>query len=642
MTRWLSQINTPEDLQKIEVENLKPLSGEIREFIIQKASKTGGHLAPNLGVVELTLALHYVFNSPIDKIIWDVGHQCYTHKILTGRRTDFDSLRQFGGISGFPRRGESEHDIFGTGHASTSISAALGIAVARDLKEEDHKVIAVIGDGSLGGGMAFEALNQAGAAKRDMIIVLNDNEMSISKNVGALSAYLNRLVSDPRYNQLRARARKLLCKWPLGKHAVKAARRIESSVMALLGPSLLFEELGFKYIGPIDGHNVFDLVNTFQNVKQLGGPLLVHVVTKKGKGCDYAEKNATKFHSVAPFDAANGEKLSVPSEKITYTEAFSNALVKLAEQDKKIVAITAAMPDGTGLAKFARKFPDRFFDVGICEQHAVTFAAGLATAGFKPVCAIYSTFLQRAYDQIVHDVALQNLPVIFALDRGGIVGDDGPTHHGVFDVSYLRHIPNMVVMAPKDENELQSMLKTAVNYAGPSALRYPRANGISAPIEKDIMSVEIGKAEILREGEDLAIIAFGSMVYPAVRAAEELIHDGESVTVINARFAKPLDEEIILKAAECGKIITIEENALQGGFGSAIIELLEKKNVRNIKIRRLGIPDKFIEHGSQEILKEQISLNKRGIYQAAKELLSENLFSRIYNGLIRKKYYYQE
>lgn len=638
----LEAINAPSDLKKIKVNQLDLLSREIRNFIIQKSSKTGGHLAPNLGVVELTLALHYVFNSPIDKIIWDVGHQCYTHKILTGRRNDFDNLRQFGGISGFPKQKESEHDVFGTGHASTSISAALGMAVARDLKKEKHKIIAMIGDGALGGGMAFEALNQAGALKRDMIIVLNDNEMSISKNVGALSAYLNRLVSDPRYNQLRGRAREFLCKWPLGKHAVKAVRRIESSIMSLLGPSLLFEELGFKYIGPIDGHNVVDLVNTFQNVKQIGGPLLVHVVTKKGKGCNYAEENATKFHSVAPFDALNGAKLSGSSGKVTYTEVFSDTLVKLAQNDDKIVAITAAMPDGTGLAKFAKNFPERFFDVGICEQHAVTFAAGLATSGFKPICAIYSTFLQRAYDQIIHDVALQNLPVVFALDRGGIVGDDGPTHHGVFDVSYLRHIPNMVVMAPKDENELQYMVKTAFDHGGPVALRYPRGNGMGNFLNKEIGSIEIGKAEIIKEGEDLAIIAFGSMVYPALKAAEELTRDGESVMVVNARFAKPIDKEAVLKAAECGKIITVEENTLLGGFGSAVIELLEKKNIRNVKVRRLGIPDKFIEHGSQEILKEQISLNKRGIYQAAKELLSENIFSRIYNGLMRKKYYYQE
>lgn len=634
MSNLLSKINNPSDLKKIKLNQLPQLSGELRDFIIKNVSKTGGHLASNLGVMELTLALHYVFNSPKDKIIWDVGHQCYTHKILTGRKDKFHTLRQHCGISGFPQRAESEHDVFGTGHASTSLSAALGFACARDFKKEKHKVIAVIGDGALTGGMAFEALNQAGALRRDLIVVLNDNKMSISKNVGALSSYLNRLVSDPRYNQLRAQARKFLSKWPMGREAVKAVRRIESTIHAALGPSLLFEELGFKYIGPLDGHNINELITTFKNIREIGGPILVHVVTKKGKGCSYAEHDATKYHGITPFNIVNGEKIEKKPKQITYSEVFANTLIKLAKNDDKLVAITAAMPDGTGLVKFAKVFPERFFDVGICEQHAVTFAAGLAASGFKPVCAIYSTFLQRAYDQIIHDVALQKLPVIFAIDRGGIVGDDGPTHHGVFDISYLRYIPNMIVAAPKDENELQNLLKTACDYKlGPIAIRYPRGVGEGVELE-DFKKIEIGKAEVLQEGKDLAIIAFGSMVYPALRVAKLLLEQGISAKVINARFVKPLDRQIILEAASCGKILTVEENSLSGGFGSAVLECLEQEKIKNLKIKRLGIPDEFIPHGDVKILKNNLGLDEKGIFKAAEELLvPENIFSRIYNGL---------
>ncbi|MEW6408072.1 MAG: 1-deoxy-D-xylulose-5-phosphate synthase [Patescibacteria group bacterium] len=634
MFKLLNQVNSPADLKRLSLNQLPALSCELRDFIIENVSKTGGHLAPNLGVVELTLALHYIFESPRDKIIWDVGHQCYTHKILTGRKNRFYTLRQQDGISGFPVRAESEHDIFGTGHASTSISAALGFACARDFKKEKYKVCAVIGDGAISGGMSFEALNNVGAAKRDLIVVLNDNKMSISHNVGALSVYLNRLVSDPRYNQLRGRARKFLSRWPFGREAVKAARKLESAVMSVLGPSLLFEELGFKYIGPIDGHNIQELLTTFKNVKQIGGPILVHVVTKKGKGCSYAEHDATKYHGITPFNIKNGEKIEKKTPQITYSEVFVNTLIKLAQKDKKIIAITAAMPDGTGLSKFAKFFPDRFFDVGICEQHAVTFAAGLAVSGFKPVCAIYSTFLQRAYDQIIHDVALQKLPIIFAIDRAGIVGDDGPTHHGVFDISYLRHIPNMIAAAPKDENELQNLLKTAVDYKlGPIAIRYPRGVGEGVELE-DFKKIEIGKAEVLQEGKDLAIVALGSMVYPALRVAKLLLEQGISAKVINARFVKPLDRQIILEAASCGKILTIEENSLSGGFGCAVLECLEQEKIKNLKIKRLGIPDKFISHGDVKILKNNLGLDEKGIFKAAEELLvSENIFSRIYNGL---------
>lgn len=643
MPKLLDQINAPTDLKKLKTNQLPQLARDLRDFIIKNVSRTGGHLASNLGVVELTLALHYVFKSPEDKIIWDIGHQCYTHKILTGRKNQFHTLRQQNGISGFPSRVESEYDIFGTGHASTSISAALGIAVARDFSREKYKIIAIIGDGALTGGMSFEALNQAGALKRDLIVILNDNKMSISKNVGAMSSYLNRLVSDPRYNQLRAKARKFLYKWPLGREAVKAAKRIESTIMAVFGPSLLFEELGFKYIGPLDGHNIDELVTTFKNIKRIGGPILVHVITKKGKGCSYAEHDATKYHGITPFNIENGEKIEKKPNQITYSEVFANTLIKLARKDKKIIAITAAMPDGTGLSKFAKVFPDRFFDVGICEQHTVTFAAGLAASGFHPVCAIYSTFLQRAYDQIVHDVALQKLPVIFAIDRAGIVGDDGPTHHGVFDLSYLRHIPNMIVAAPKDENELQSLLKTACDYkSGPIAIRYPRGVGEGVKLESGFKKIEIGKGEVLQEGRDLAILALGSMVYPALRVAKLLLEQGISAKVINVRFLKPLDRELILETAQSGKILTVEENSLLGGFGSAILEFLDQEKIKNLKVKRLGIPDKFIFHGDVKILKNNLGLNERGIFRAAKELIFENknIFSRIYNSLIKREYRY--
>jgi 1-deoxy-D-xylulose-5-phosphate synthase len=625
MIKLLDQINSPTDLKKLNLNQLSALSCEVRNFIIKSVSKTGGHLAPNLGVVELTLALHYVFESPRDKIIFDVGHQCYTHKILTGRKNKFYTLRQQDGISGFPVITESEHDIFGTGHASTSISAALGFAMARDLKKEKHKVIALLGDGALTGGMSFEALNNAGALARDLIIVLNDNKMSISKNVGALSGYLTRLVSDPRYNKLRSRARKFLSKWPFGKQAVRAARRLESAVMSVLGPSLLFEELGFKYIGPIDGHNLAELITTFKNIKEIGGPVLVHIVTKKGRGCPYAEHDATKYHGITPFNVESGEKIEKKPKQATYFEVFADTLIKLAKDNEKIVAITAAMPDGTGLSKFAKEFPERFFDVGICEQYAVTFAAGLAAAGLRPVCAIYSTFLQRAYDQIIHDVALQKLPVIFAIDRGGIVGDDGPTHHGAFDLSYLRIIPNMVIAAPKDEAELQNLLKTAENYSkGPFAIRYPRGAGEGASFLQDLKNLEIGKGEVLQEGKDLAILAVGAMVWPAMRVAQTLFTEGIKAKIINARFVKPLDSRLILEAAECGKILIVEENTLFGGFGSAVLEFLEEEKIKNVKVKRLGLPDKFVSHGDSKILKSQINLDEKGIYKAAKEIVFEN------------------
>lgn len=622
MSNLLDKISNPDDLKKLKIFELQKLSSEIRNLIISTVSKTGGHLASNLGVVELTLALHRVFESPKDKIIWDVGHQVYTHKIITGRKDKFQTLRQHNGLSGFPKREESEHDQFNTGHASTAISAALGMAKARDLKKEKYKVIAVVGDGALTGGMAFEGLNQAGALKSDLIIVLNDNKMSISKNVGALSFYLNKLLSLSLYDKVRRKTRELVKNLPwIGAQALKAAERMEEGLKSFLTAGLFFEELGFRYFGPIDGHNLSELCETLKNIKNFHGPILLHVITKKGKGYKFAEDDATKFHSASTFNIHDG-KWEKKSGKPTYTEVFADTLVKLASDNRKIVGITAAMPDGTGLSRFAKAFPNRFFDVGIAEQHAVTFAAGLATQGFRPYVAIYSTFLQRAYDQIIHDVALQKLPVIFMLDRGGIVGDDGPTHHGNFDLSYLRLIPNLVICTPKDENELQSMIKTAESYiSGPFVCRYPRGEGVGVRLDFEPKTLSVGHGEKIIEGKDLYIIACGSMVYPSIFAAKKLNQEGLNVGVINARFIKPLDSELICEASRYGKILTVEENAMLGGFGSAVIEVLEKNKIKNVKVERLGIPDKFIDHGKPDILKKEIGLDEEGIYRKVREML---------------------
>jgi 1-deoxy-D-xylulose-5-phosphate synthase len=622
MSNFLDKISGPDDLKKLKISELQKLSSEIRNLIISTVSKTGGHLASNLGVVELTLALHRVFESPRDKIIWDVGHQVYTHKIITGRKDKFNTIRQHNGISGFPKKEESEHDQFNTGHASTAISAALGMALARDLKKEKYKVIAVVGDGALTGGMAFEGLNQAGALKSDLIIVLNDNKMSISKNVGALSFYLNKLLSLSLYNKVRRKTRELVKNLPwVGAQTLRAGERVEEGLKSFLTPGLFFEELGFRYFGPINGHNLPELIEILKNIKKFHDPILLHVITKKGKGYKFAEDDSTKFHSAARFNIHDGKWEKKEGEK-TYTEVFADTLVKLAFSNKKIVGITAAMPDGTGLSKFAKEFPDRFFDVGIAEQHAVTFAAGLATQGVRPYVAIYSTFLQRAYDQIIHDAALQKLPVIFMLDRGGIVGDDGPTHHGNFDLSYLRLIPNLVICTPKDENELQHMIKTAEGYtSGPFVCRYPRGEGVGVKLDSNISSLKIGRGEKIIDGKDLNIIACGSMVYPGLSAAKKLNQEGISVGVINARFIKPLDLDLILEASKCGKILTVEENAVSGGFGSAVIEVLEKNKVKNIKVERLGIPDRFIDHGKPDILKKEIGLDEEGIYNRTREML---------------------
>lgn len=618
----LETIHSPDDLKKLSTEQLHALAEELREFLLKTVSETGGHLGSNLGVVELTLALHYCFTTPQDKIVWDVGHQAYTHKILTGRRERFHTQRQYKGLSGFPKRSESEHDAFGVGHASTSISAALGMAAASSLDGRKNNVIAVIGDGSLTGGIAFEALNQAGHLKKNLIVVLNDNEMSISKNVGAFSAFVSRKMTTRHFRELKKEMKELLTNIPaFGKDILKFARRAENSLKGFLTPGALFEALGFDYIGPIDGHDLSGLIEMFSNARDLDGPILIHVMTTKGKGYHPAETTPDKFHGVGAFDIATG-KAPVKSTVPSYTEVFGRTLVELAEKDPAIVAITAAMPDGTGLNYFADSLPERFFDVGIAEQHALCFAAGLAADGFKPVTAIYSSFVQRGYDQVFHDICLQNLPVVIAMDRGGLVGDDGPTHHGVFDLSYLRHLPGLHFMAPKDENELRRMLKTALELRLPVAIRYPRGTGYGVPLDHEITALPVGKGELLRDGTDLAIIAIGSTVMPAVEAAETLAAAGISAQVINARFIKPLDAELILKAATTtGRVMTVEENVLQGGFGSAVLELLHDNGLGNLRVKRLGIPDRYIEHGSQAQLRRDLGIDADGIAAAAKEFM---------------------
>ena len=619
----LTQIDSPEDLRKMPLADLPLLAQEIREEIIDTVSRVGGHLASSLGVVELTLALHYVFDTPRDRLIWDVGHQSYAHKLITGRRKDFHTLRQCGGICGFPRREESPYDAFGTGHSGTSISAALGMAQARCLRGEGHKVIAVIGDGSMTAGLAFEGLNQAGAMDKDLIVILNDNELSISPNVGALSSYLNRLMTGHLATRFRDEIKAFLTRLPgVGKSALKMAKYAEESLKGFFLPGLLFEELGFKYIGPLPGHKIDALIENFRNIKQLRGPILVHVLTTKGKGYSPAEKDPVTFHGVGPFLPESGEIQQPKTGCLSYTEVFGQAMVRLGRENPCLVGITAAMPQGTGLDAFAAEFPDRFFDVGIAEQHGITFAAGFAAEGFIPVVAIYSTFMQRAYDQILHDVCLQKLPVVLAMDRGGIVGSDGPTHHGLFDFSYLRHIPNLVVMAPKDENELQHMLKTAVNCGRPVSLRYPRGNGWGGNLDLEMKELPIGKAEVLRRGKDMVILAIGVTVRPALEAASRLQNQGIEAAVINARFVKPLDEELFCSLAGEGRpLITVEENALQGGFGSAVLELFEEKGFTNIAVKRLGIPDVFVEHGAQDDLRHKYGIDAEGIFQAALTLL---------------------
>ena len=626
MKNVLDQIHDSQGVRRLPLEELEELCEEVRREIILTVSETGGHLASSLGVVELTVALHHVFEIPKDKLVWDVGHQSYAHKLLTGRRDCFNTLRQYEGISGFPKRGENPCDVFDSGHSGTSISSALGMVEALRKKGDDGRVVAIIGDGSMTAGLAFEGLNQAGHLHDDLIVILNDNEMSISPNVGALSSYLNRLMTGQFVNRFRDDMKSFLETLPgIGKSVLRFAKQAEESLKGLIMPGLLFEELGMQYIGPIDGHRLAYLVETLQNVKKMKGPFLIHVLTKKGKGYAPAEMNPAYFHSVPPFDVETGKpKTQSTNHPLTYTEVFGQTLCELAREDHRIVAITAAMQSGTGLEHFSKEFPDRFYDIGIAEQHAVTFAAGFALEGMKPVVAIYSTFLQRAYDQIQQDVCLQNLPVVFALDRGGVVGEDGPTHHGLFDFSYLRHLPNLIVMAPKDENELRHMVKTALQCPGPVAFRYPRGKGMGVEIDPVLRPLSVGKGELLREGSDVLIVAIGSTVVPSLRAADVLEEMGIHPAVINARFLKPLDGDLIGGwAVRTGRVLTVEENVLQGGFGSAVLELLQEKGILDVRVKRLGIPDCFVEHGPQALLRSKYGIDEEGIVNAARGMVTE-------------------
>ncbi len=618
----LKSIHTPADLKRVSPERFPALSQEIREQIISAVSAVGGHLASNLGVVELTVALHYLLDTPTDKIVWDTSNQSYAHKLLTGRREQFHTLRQFGGLSGFCKREESDYDTFNAGHAGTGVSAAFGMVEAREQLSQKHKVVCVVGDGAMTAGMTLEGLHHAGGLGKDFLVILNDNQMSISKNVGAISAYLSRTITGEFYGRVREETGQLLGKIPhIGSDIQKLARRAEELAKGAILPGLLFEELGFQYSGPIDGHNFEHLLPTIENVLKMKGPVLLHVITKKGLGYEPAMKNPVWFHACPPFVRETGapaKKAARPS----YTAVAMDALVKLAREDKRIVAITAAMCEGTGLTAFEKEFPDRLYDVGIAEQHAVTFAAGLATQGVKPVVAMYATFLQRAYDQVVHDVATQNLPVRFFIDRGGLVAEDGTTHHGAFDYAYLRHVPNMVVMAPKDENELQHMVKTSVQYDGPISLRYPRGVSLGVKMDEAPQALPIGKGELLKDGTDVAIIAIGVSVWQAHQAAERLSQEGVSTAVVNARFAKPLDQELITSVAKRVRyVVTVEEGCRMGGFGSAVLESLSEAGISGVMTKVLGLPDWYIEQGPQDLLRERYGLTAEGIYQSVKELI---------------------
>jgi 1-deoxy-D-xylulose-5-phosphate synthase len=617
----LDSINSPRDIKELNMTQLAALAEEIRGVIVRTIAQSGGHVSSNLGIVELTLALHYVFNTPYDRIIWDVGHQCYTHKILTERKERFSTIRQTGGLSGFPSRRESVYDVFYTGHASNSNSVAAGLAEAKKKTNQDHRVLAVIGDGSLTGGMAFEALNHAGHMKSDIVVVLNDNEMSISRNVGALSAHLNRVMTGEFMISLREDIKNRIRNLPaLGDKVYKAARYLEETAKGIIGPGLLFEELGFQYIGPVDGHNLNHLVQNLSNIKRLRGPILIHVVTKKGKGYGPAEKDPARFHGISKFDITTGD--TAQNGTPTFTDVFGDTVVELAEKDERVIAITAAMGLGTGLEKFSKQFPTRFYDIGIAEGHGVTFAAALAMGGFKPYVAMYSTFLQRAFDQLITDVCLQELPVVFAIDRAGIVGQDGPTHHGCFDLSYLRHMPNMVIMCPKDENELRHMLYSASRYETATAVRYPRGQAVGVPMEPEFRQIPLGKWEMMREGSDVTLIGCGPVVYECMAAAHELeAEDGISCAVVNGRFAKPMDREMLAGfATQTKRILTLEENAVIGGFGSGVMEALSEEGI-SVPVKRIGLPDRFLPHSTQKALREQVGLDKEGIKKTVKHWL---------------------
>jgi 1-deoxy-D-xylulose-5-phosphate synthase len=630
MARLLDSIETPTDLRKLTQEQLPVVAQEIRDQIIDVVSRVGGHFGGNLGIVELTLALHYVYNTPADQIVFDTGHQSYPHKLLTGRRDTFHTIRQHNGISGFCKREESVYDVFNAGHASTSISAALGIAIARDFRKEDYRVVAIIGDGALSGGMALEGLNQAGHLKSRLMIVLNDNDMSISTNVGAISGYLNQIIKGQRYNQLKDLAKGVMDRVPLvgGKlHGV--ASDMEQLFKHMIVPGTLFEELGFKYLGPYDGHDLPGLIETFEKYKDYDGPVLIHVITRKGKGYAPAENKPIWSHGVSPFEVISGE--ATKSDKVqppTYTAVFAEALIELAKDDPKIVAVTGAMPEGTGLDKFDKAHPGRMFDVGIAEEHAITFCGGMATQGMKPIAAIYSTFLQRAFDQVFHDVAIMDLPVVFALDRGGIAGADGPTHHGIYDMAYLRIFPNMVCMAPKDENELRHMLKTAFETGHPTSLRYPRGNGFGVAMDPVMKALPVGKGEVMREGAAATIFAIGNEVWPSMQAAETLAREGIEVAVINARFIKPLDDDLITKYCQpLSSVITVEEGSLAGGFGSALMERAQELNLTDVRFHRIGIPDEYVHHGGQDVLRAQYDLHPEGITRRVREFLKTSASS---------------
>src|SRR5213595_663034 len=621
--KFLMTINSPADLRRLRIEDLQEVADEVRQFIIDTCSRVGGHTGASLGAVELAVAMHYVFDTPNDRLVWDVGHQAYAHKILTGRRDELHTIKQLDGLSGFLRRDESEYDTFGAGHASTSLSAALGMAIARDRKGEDYHVVALIGDASLAGGMAMEAVNQAGHLKMRLIVVLNDNEMSIAPAVGALTGYLNRIREAHGYHRFKDEVEEKLLAIPsVGGRLHHAAKTVKDAIAAAVLPGALVNELGFKYIGYVDGHNTRALVAALREAQQVkDGPVIVHALTTKGKGHPAAENDYYKWHATGPFDLKTGAPIKSPAKAPTYTKVFGDTLCELMARDEKIVALTAAMPDGTGVCEALERFPDRSFDVGIAEQHCVTFAAGLSTEGLKPVCAIYSTFLQRAFDQLIHDVCIQDLNVKFCLDRGGFAGGDGPTHHGLLDIAYLRGVPNMILMAPRDEAEMRDMLFTMIEHVGPAAMRYPRGNGIGVALDRDPELLEIGKAELLRDGGEIAIVAYGSMVHPSLQAAENLAKDGIETTVVNARFVKPLDSALLLALARTKRlIVTVEEAYLAGGFGSAVLELLEENGLlERLRVVRMGVPDRIITHGDPKLLLAKYGLDADGIYTRVKE-----------------------
>ena len=626
--KFLDTINFPEDLRKIDLKNLRIVCAELREFLVDSVSKTGGHFGAGLGTVELTVALHYAFLTPKDKLVWDTGHQAYPHKILTGRRNQMHTIRKLNGLSGFLKRTESEYDVFGAGHANTAISAALGIATARDFAGDDYKVVAIVGDGSLTGGMAYEAMNNAGLLRKDMIVVLNDNEMvslsSVRPTLWSFHNYFSEVLTHPSYNKFKTNVWELTGKLDtFGDRLRSVAQKVERGVKAVVTPGMLFEALGFRYFGPFNGHNVFKLVEIFKHVRDLKGPILIHVRTMKGKGYGPAEKEATRLHGVTPFDKITGVSPKKANELPSYTTVFGEAMVEICRKNPKVVGITAAMPDGTGLTLLQSEMPERFFDVGIAEQHAVTFAAGMATQGYIPVTAIYSTFLQRAFDQVVHDCAIQKLHVVFVMDRGGLVGADGPTHHGALDLAYLRCIPGMVVMAPKDEQELRDMLFTAIEYrGGPIALRYPRGNAQGVPLRPEFKRLEIGKGETVRSGKDIAILAIGNMVPNALKAAEILKENGVEAEVVNMRFVKPIDDELVRTISEnIGVILTVEDNAIHGGFGSAVLESLARQGLNRVSVKLHGLPDEFVEHGMPHELHQMLKLDEKGIAEVAKKLL---------------------